>query len=130
RNQELKDPDCLTSYVYSTARFTFLGWRRKKDNQIELTETIDQFECPQSMIERTIMDDELANYLHNEIENLSVDRDRDILQRHYLQEQSKREICDALLLDVDLYDKVICRARQRLKASINPENNALIGLFA
>jgi RNA polymerase sigma-70 factor (ECF subfamily) len=130
RNAELRDPAKLTSYVYSTGRYTFLGWCRKRDNQVELMESIENVACSQPVIEQRLIDEELTDSLHQEINNLSVDRDRDILSRHYLQEQSKGEICDALVLDMELYDRIISRARQRLRDSINPVTSDLARHFA
>lgn len=134
RKAELRDPAKLTSYVYSTGRYTFLGWYRKKDNQVELMETIENVACSQPVIEQRLIDEELTDSLHQEINSLSVDRDRDILSRHYLRDQSKREICDALVLDIELYDRIISRARQRLRErlrdSINPLTSDLAQHFA
>ncbi|MDZ7685641.1 MAG: sigma factor [Gammaproteobacteria bacterium] len=41
RNGDVTQPERLLSYIYSTARYVYLGWRRKKDSQIELRNWMD-----------------------------------------------------------------------------------------
>jgi RNA polymerase sigma-70 factor (ECF subfamily) len=49
------------------------------------------------------------------LKELRTPRDREILTRFYLQDQDKDEICRDLSLDADQFDKVLHRARGRLK---------------
>lgn len=49
---------------------------------------------------------------------LRTPRDREILMRFYLQDQDKDAICRDLSLDADQFDKVLHRARGRLKELI------------
>ena len=49
---------------------------------------------------------------------LRTPRDREILTRFYLQDQDKDVICRDLSLDADQFDKVLHRARGRLKELI------------
>jgi len=48
---------------------------------------------------------------------MKTERDRDILQRHYLGDEDKGLICEALELTSAHFDRVLCRARQCLKST-------------
>jgi len=52
------------------------------------------------------------------LQELRTPRDREILTRFYLQDQDKDAICRDLSLDADQFDKVLHRARGRLKELI------------
>ena len=49
------------------------------------------------------------------LQELNSPRDREILVRFYLQEEEKDAICRDLGLEADQFDKVLHRARARLK---------------
>jgi RNA polymerase sigma-70 factor (ECF subfamily) len=49
------------------------------------------------------------------LQQLPTPRDREILMRFYLQEEEKDAICRDLRLEADQFDKVLHRARARLK---------------
>jgi RNA polymerase sigma-70 factor, ECF subfamily len=46
---------------------------------------------------------------------LPVERDREILRRHYLSEESKDSVCHALGIDDAHFRRVLHRAKQRLR---------------
>ena len=52
------------------------------------------------------------------LQELRTPRDRELLTRFYLQDQDKDAICRDLSLDTDQFDKVLHRARGRLKELI------------
>ena len=54
------------------------------------------------------------------LDELPQERDRDILFRSYILEQDKQQVCSALKLNSDSFDRVISRAKQRLRALIAP----------
>ena len=49
---------------------------------------------------------------------MNVERDKEILRRYFVFEQDKPLICQALDLTPDQFDKVLYRARNRLKSKI------------
>jgi len=119
RANGINDPERLSAYIYATAKYVYIGWLRKKDNQVELFDDMDQLANQCTEVEHAYMQEEAAQQVQRSIQGLSVDRDRDILQRHYLLEQSKDEICAALTLSIPHYDRVISRARGRLRDSLS-----------
>jgi RNA polymerase sigma factor (sigma-70 family) len=119
RSDGINDPERLSAYIYATAKYVYIGWLRKKDNQVELFEDMDQMVNQCNEVEYAYMQEESVQQVQRSIQCLSVERDKDILQRHYLLEQSKDEICAALTLSVPHYDRVISRARGRLRDSLS-----------
>jgi RNA polymerase sigma factor (sigma-70 family) len=115
RNDGIRQPDKLTAYVYSTARFLYFGWLRKKDNQVELREDLAETMVYEEQIELELIKQEELDILREGIFSLNTERDRDVLLRCYFQHQTKPEICDALSLNPEHYDRVISRARNRLR---------------
>ena len=115
RNGAIRKPDLLTSFIYSTARYIYYGWLRKLDNQVELREGMDDVISPETEPETAIQGYEDLAVVHELIGQLPVQRDREVLSRHYIYDQTKPEICEALELSLNHYDRVISRARSRLK---------------
>ena len=90
RHREVRQPERLTSFLYSTAKYMYFGWLRKRDNQVELRESMDTFES----ITTTGSDEfEMQVVAQRLIDNLSTEEDREVLTRYYSNEQSKRNCC-------------------------------------
>ena len=115
RGDSVNKPEKLTSFVFSIAKFSFLGWLRKKDNQVELVENMGELVSEHDSPEDECLSREYTETLETLINQLNVPRDREILKRRYLSDQSKNEICQALALTQQHYDRVISRARGRLR---------------
>ena len=124
RGEGLREPDKLASFVYQTAKYLHLGWYRKRSNQEVLWGQVEYHVDNGMGIEQTLIMQEQCKILKNLIDGLSLERDRQILTRFYMHEQTKDEICDALHLNRDHFDRVISRARKRLKDSIVPNEEA------
>lgn len=118
RENRLDDPTRLPGYTYAIARNLLLAWRRKMSTREITGASLDELPqtglTPESEYFRTLH----RAALRRSIETLAIPRDREILLRHYLQDQSKREVCEALRLTSDQFDRVICRARMRLQSWI------------
>ena len=118
RRESIREPEKLTSYLLSTARFVFYGWLRRMDNQVELRATMDDRTEGHLSLSETLINECEQKQLVLALNQLGVDRDREILSRRYLVEQTKSEICEAMQLTAVHYDRVISRARQRLHAQL------------
>lgn len=121
RSGGVREAEKLESYLFSTARFMYFGWLRKRDNQLRYEESMEDAVSSDLPMEVCVMNVDRRNLIDEAMECLKVSRDREILERHYLWEQSKDEVCDALLLSTQHYDRVLSRARKRLKPSISME---------
>ena len=58
---------------------------------------------------------ELAELIKRLIEELSVERDREILLRFYIREEDKESICTALAITPLHFNRVLFRAKQRFR---------------
>ncbi len=127
RSNEIKEPHKLSCFLFQTAKFCYFGWLRRRDNQAELWEQFN--DVPSSFIDAQdkYENHEREEILYDSIASLAVPRDREILFRRYVRDQSKSEICDALLLSVDCYNRVISRARLRLKENIERSDKLALG---
>lgn len=121
RHEGLREAAKLGRYATRTARFQYLCWLRKSANRVELTASLDDIAAPASMPEHQFFSTLERERLHRSINDLKVARDREILTRHYLHGQSKPEICEALLLSSQHFDRVISRARSRLKEGLRDQ---------
>ncbi len=113
RASDIDDPNLLTRYVYQTAKYIHIGWQRKKVNQTELKESLDDEVSGQKNQENELIRRQQVNLARQLMNELSVERDRDLLLRYYVHEQTKPIICDALQLSNQHFDRVLNRARKR-----------------
>lgn len=70
--------------------------------------------------ERSTERAQVGDVMRNIMQDIPNPRDRVVLYRRYLLEQDKDEICGALGLDNRHFDRVIHRAKQRLRAVLRP----------
>lgn len=118
----LENPQLLPAYIHQTAMNLFIAEekktvRRRTDVDSEmLTEVIDEnCEAAVDELARTRMQKRVREV----IDGLQNARDRLILYRYYIQEQSKEQICRELSLDSRHFDRVAHRARDRLRVAVD-----------
>lgn len=121
----LENPQLLPAYIHQTALNLFLAEekktvRRRTDVDHEALSDVVDDNCEAAVDElaRTRMQKRVREV----IEGLQNARDRLILYRYYIQEQSKEQICRELSLDSRHFDRVAHRARDRLRVAV--ETNA------
>lgn len=116
REGAIQKPEKLASFVQQTAKFVFIGWTRKTENKVDLMDSIDEFpfEAPQVIDE--IDKDRKVLLVQRLISEMKVARDSELLSRFYVQDQPKDQICDAMNLSKDQFDRVISRARTRFRS--------------
>lgn len=116
RNGDLRDSSKLSSFIVQTAKNQLVMKFRKQakveeslDNQ--LAEPKATALSPQQESENA----ELGETINTVFKELNQERDRDILQRFFLTGETKPELCEALGLSPDHFDRVLYRARQRFQ---------------
>ncbi len=118
RAGRVADPDRLAGYVYRVALNLYRNYRREYANRpgIHATdEDVDQLPA-QRVTEQAAMDGSLVRQVESIIESLPTARDREIVKRFYLDEEDKAEICRSMGLSPLHFDRVIFRARQRMRS--------------
>ena len=91
---------------------------------------LDAIEDSKQDILSSIIWDDKVKYVKLVMDELKKQRDKDILIKFYFKDQNKLSICDELDLSSEHFDRVLCRAKQRLKQLIekkgdNNPNNSL-----
>ncbi|MCB1691551.1 MAG: sigma-70 family RNA polymerase sigma factor [Pseudomonadales bacterium] len=118
RESGIDRPASLTAFVHRTAWFTFLEWLRGPDQRIALFETMDDRVTDTPGTEETCLLHEQHALMEQLIGCLEMSRDREVLLRCYLHEESKQSLCESLGLNAAHFDRVVSRARKRLRGLI------------
>ena len=115
RAEGLDDPSNLGGYLYRTAcKLAASYWRgelaRRHDNNRELLTSIRDESLS---LEERLDHEQLAGCVRELINHLPVQRDREVLERFYLREESRSSIRESLQLTDMQFNQVLWRARQR-----------------
>ncbi len=117
----IKDALLLPAYIHHTALNVYLAEVRR--DQRHKTDVDSERVLEAEDVESGALVDQLSRVrvqkrVREVIDGMSNARDRLILQRYYIQEQSKELICQELELDQRHFDKVAHRARERLRKAV------------
>jgi len=124
RNDELRDPSKLASFIRSTAINLALMSIRKHKKMIALSDSpvLENLSGGSNSAYQDIAQEELTDILMTLINELGVERDKLIIISFYITQLDKSQICQQLDLSPDHFDKIIYRAKQRLKRLILSRN--------
>ena len=121
RRGEVREPERLAGFLRSTARNLFIADRRKEARYSALDggredagpdpQLADQGPAP---LDRFLADEE-AQQVRRLLDELRFDRDRQLLLRFYVSDDSKEQICADLEIEPESFHKVLFRARERLR---------------
>ena len=117
RHEGLDEPGKLASFLRQTAVNLAIGERRKivrrrTDNDTDgLAAVVDEAAGPLALLER----EQTAGIVQQLIAELPVQRDRTLLWRHYVEGHDKQRLCEEYALTVEHFDRVLHRARSRLR---------------
>ena len=114
RNKSIEQPQFLDRFVYQTAKFSYYSWLRRPANPPDLFEPLAEHQDPMDT-EQQFLRAEQRRLLLVLIGTLRVERDREILRRAYIHDETKLATCEALALTTSHFDRIIFRARERLK---------------
>jgi RNA polymerase sigma-70 factor (ECF subfamily) len=117
RAGEIAQPGNIGGFLYRVALNHLRNYRRKDrtgvSSSAELESVPDRDEASDiAEIDRT----RWAHAARRILDELPTARDRELLIRFYLNDQTKAEICAALALSEEHFNRVIFRARNRLRA--------------
>lgn len=117
RTKGLEQPELLNAFIRSTARNVAIGeYRKHTRRKTEAdTDAVERAGGPEEDPERIVDRAEHGELVHQVLDELNTDRDRDILYRFYIAEEDKDAICADLGLSTLHFNRVLFRARQRFK---------------
>lgn len=112
-------PDVLAGFVFRTAMNHLRNHRRHRRLHREEDEPVDSLsdEASAGPAEES-QRDRTRELVRRVLQGLASHRDREMLVRFYLDEEDKTQICESLALTGPQFDRVIYRARDRLRTLI------------
>ena len=117
RRGDLRQPERLSGFVCSVARNAAIDYIRRARQLQNREENCDAEHIPDpapSQLEE-ILKREKAEAVRQIINELEIERDRDLLLRYYIAEEDKDKICADLHLTRIQFNNVIYRAIARFK---------------
>jgi RNA polymerase sigma-70 factor (ECF subfamily) len=119
RRGEVREPEKLTGFLRSTARNLFIADRRKEARYRALDDGEEEGSRPladrgPAPLERVLAEEE-ARQVQKLLSELRFERDRQLLLRFYLSDDSKEELCADLEIEPERFNKVLFHARERLR---------------
>jgi len=117
RDEGIDDPLKIKSFIWATARNLFINEYRKQKrrNTWPDSDRFDYIADETSDLVASLETEQTAVRVRQMIQSLPVARDRELLYRFYISGEEKPSICTSLELDAHHFDRVIHRAKQRLK---------------
>ncbi|WP_161965680.1 RNA polymerase sigma factor [Steroidobacter cummioxidans] len=118
RAGRVADQTRMAGYVFRVALNLYRNHRREYANRPGTHSTdaaVDQLPA-QRATEEAAIDSSIVRQIAAIVELLPTARDREIIKRFYLDEEDKAEICHSLGLSALHFDRVVFRARQRLRS--------------
>jgi len=117
RNGELREPERLSGYVCSIAKFIALEHVRKRWPAVKAEDAAVAESLPDPGPDpyEQVLQKEKAEIVRRLISELKVERDRDILFRYYILEEERDTICAALKISREQFSGIIFRAHKRYK---------------
>ena len=127
RDEGIKSPESLGSYVLQTAKFIYLGWWRSADNKHRNNQADDEIEmttevaADENTVQQLLLAQQRQKLVHKIIGGMKIDRDRELLQRVYTYDEPKDSICESLQLSSIHFERVMHRARKRFQHLVNEQ---------
>jgi RNA polymerase sigma-70 factor (ECF subfamily) len=115
--QQIADPGRFSGFVYGVAFNLLRNYRRRMDNRRENRASslvLDNLVSSCSVFDQ-LLDDCMATAIRRIVAELPIPRDREVVRRFYLEEHAKAAICADLGLSALHFDKIVFRARRRLR---------------
>ncbi|MEO1595644.1 MAG: sigma-70 family RNA polymerase sigma factor [Pseudomonadota bacterium] len=125
RSGVLRDRHKIENFLYRTAYFLWIGERRRRSRTLPLCDVIgalhDADSDPYQESESTATG--LRDMLQSLLDQLPSHRDRELLRRYFFADQEKATICACLSLTNRHFDRVLSRAKTRLRnLAFSPDN--------
>jgi RNA polymerase sigma-70 factor (ECF subfamily) len=124
RRGEVREPERLAGFIRSTARNLFIADRRKEaryrsfpdggGEEERANPVLSLADRAPAALDRVLADEE-ARQVQRLLGELRYDRDRQLLMRFYLSDESREEICADLGVEPERFNQLLFRARERLR---------------
>lgn len=120
RNKEISNPESIASFIRNTGVNMLIGHFRKENRRATDTFGEVTFDVPdhKSNVSKAVETGQALEMVQQIISEMKVERDRDILFSYYGNHEEKASICQRLDLTPAHFDRVLFRAKNRLKQLI------------
>jgi RNA polymerase sigma-70 factor (ECF subfamily) len=116
RAGEVRQPERISGFICSLAN-NLLSDHLRRGSRRAMAEPIETaVACGSPSPLDRVLRKENANLVRKVLDELQLDRDRQILYRFYIAEEAKPEICREFNLSSLQFDQILFRARQRYRA--------------
>jgi len=116
---QIERPELLGGYIFKVAMNLLRNLRRSAHERMnrQAPEALEALPAETDATDRWV-EKKIGLRVRRLLEAMNVPRDREILIRLYLNDEDRETICRDLALDADQFDKVLHRARARLRTLI------------
>jgi RNA polymerase sigma-70 factor (ECF subfamily) len=117
RAGKIAHPGAVGGYLYRVALNHLRNYRRK--DRAAVSSSADLESLPDHASSSDVSEIDRAQWAHaarSILDELPTARDRDVLIRFYLNDESREDICSALALSDEHFNRVIFRARNRFRS--------------
>lgn len=117
RNGAIENPLGLANFIKQVGLNLMIAYFRKEKRRVTDTQSDIDVYIPDDSpsLYKQFESQEMLAIVCQLLDELTVERDRKILSYHYIYHKDKREICQILDLSSEHFDRVLQRARARLK---------------
>lgn len=133
RAGELRNPQALSAFIHKISINLSIEHFRYEKRFVHAPDEIISLHKPQRDDKVQKIDQARARRLIDQaLGQLGVARDREILKRFFLQDEDKTRICSDLDLSTEHFDKVLFRAKQRMRILIEQQadlKSVLLGSY-
>lgn len=121
RAKKINAPESIAAFIRQTGINLMIAHFRKETRRATDTfgEVAIEVRDYNTNVSRAVESNQALSCVQQMIGELKVERDRDILTSYYAKEETKISICDRLDLTSSHFDRVLFRARTRLKQLID-----------
>lgn len=116
RSGRLGAVERVAGYVFTITMNLLRNHQRNMNNRHDLRTAADGLPSLGQDTDVDLDQQRIKELVRRVIDSLDTARDREIVRRYYLNEEHKDGICAALGVSSPNFDKIVFRARQRLKA--------------
>ncbi len=129
---QIERPELIAGYIFQVAMNLLRNQRRKLGERPERRATTDQLDAlidPDSARDHAL-EESIAARVRRLLRSMTTPRDRLVLTRFYLEEVDKESICRELGLEPLQFDKILHRARGRLRELVESHGLRKTDLFS
>lgn len=124
RAGDIRKPESVLAFLSRTAANVVITHHRTEKRYASLGDRVYQLPGQVEDVAALEKDTEIVKFFLKKILNLlSVPRDREILQRFYLYDEDKKSICRDFVIKPEHFDRVLYRAKQRLRLLLESQRD-------